>query len=123
MGCSRPGSEGCRGRLCAWRGGIDLSRVFCREHRLVTEGDVCGCMELHGLELHSLNVEQRSRWSSWNVERGQRSWWQARCRGLELGAGWLHGWGAASSCLRAAEEVVFRTKICMDGISSLSDSG
>lgn len=57
------------------------------------------------------------------VERGQRSWWQARCRGLRLGAGWLRRWGAASSCLWAAEEVVFRTKICMDGISSLSDSG
>lgn len=37
---------------------------------------------------------------------GQRSWWQARCGGLCLGGGWLHGWGAASSCLWAAEEFV-----------------
>lgn len=31
--------------------------VFCGEHRLVREGDACGCLELHGLELHSLSVE------------------------------------------------------------------
>lgn len=46
----------CCGRLYAWRR-ITLSWVFCSEHRLVRNGDACGCMELNGLELHSLSVE------------------------------------------------------------------
>lgn len=75
--------------------------VFCGEHGLVREGDACACMELHGLELHSLSVELGTG-AGGRHGPGAGGWLASKvggCKQLPLGCtgGWtlnqdVHGW-------------------------------